>query len=111
MDRPNLSTGVVLAIADFPTQVVAIDDGECISSATLRLLTESRHWFTGSAELEIKEKLGYVAPEFDAQKRRTATALNLSGSYTLRDGNIIEISSERFRCPELLFKPYLRDPQ
>jgi actin len=121
----RLSTGVVLDIGDGLTQILAIDNNECISSATVRqnlggrdltiwqqrLLTENGNYFTSSAELEIvskiKEKLGYVAIDFDAEMARAANILNIYATYTLPDENVVQVASERFRCPELLFKPYL----
>jgi actin len=38
-------------------------------------------------------------------KAETTTDINVN--YTLDDGNEIGIANERFRCPELLFKPSL----
>jgi actin len=53
----------------------------------------------------VKEKLAYVALDFEAELQKAATTTDCNVSYTLPDGNEIVIANERFRCPELLFKP------
>ncbi|KAL3831641.1 hypothetical protein ACJMK2_023369 [Sinanodonta woodiana] len=54
---------------------------------------------------EIKEKLCYVAPDYDQEiKKSQEGSLNIK-SYQLPTGNVISIGEERFRCPEALFNP------
>jgi actin-related protein len=56
---------------------------------------------------DIKEKLVCVAVHFEGELQKSATLAECHVSYTLPDDNEIVIASERFGCPELLFKPRL----
>ena len=51
---------------------------------------------------EIVDKLCVVALDF-----RHALALPVNPKFKLPDGNVIELSNERFICPEALFNPSL----
>merc|ERR1711998_562093 len=53
----------------------------------------------------VKEKLSYVALDFDAEMKAASECSNKEKTYELPDGNIIALGNERFRCAEVLFQP------
>ena len=58
---------------------------------------------------DIKKKFAYVAKDFNAEmtKAGTSSGKEIEKHYELPDGKVITISSQRFRCAEVLFKPSL----
>jgi len=118
-------TGIVVYSDDGVSHTVPIYEGYSIRHAImkmllagrdlteylLRMLTERGWNFTTTAEQEvvreIKEKLCFVALDYEDAISKSLYSNEFDTIYPLLDGQVMIIGNERFRCPELLFKPSL----
>uniref|UniRef100_A0A8C4RF85 Uncharacterized LOC114648438 n=2 Tax=Erpetoichthys calabaricus TaxID=27687 RepID=A0A8C4RF85_ERPCA len=119
------TTGVVFDSGDGVSHSVPVYEGYSIPYATQRfnlagqditqnlkkLLQERGFSFRTTAEQEIvreiKEACCYVAQDYEAELEEDERSAGTEMYYTLPDGQIISINKERFRAPEILFKPEL----
>ena len=93
-----------------PNAIHRLDLGGCDLTHQLMNLLYERGYKSQIDEFllpNVKEKLCYVAMNYDEEIKTAAQSSALDRSYDLPDGQVITISNERFKCPEALFQPSL----
>ncbi|OAL33588.1 hypothetical protein AYO20_07095 [Fonsecaea nubica] len=123
----GLSSGVVVDSGDGVTHIVPVYESTVLNHLTRRLDVAGRdvtrnlialllrrgYALNRTADFEtvrqIKEKLCYVSYDLTLDQRLSEETTVLVESYTLPDGRVIRVGSERFEAPECLFQPHLVD--
>ncbi|XP_043576966.1 actin-like [Chiloscyllium plagiosum] len=120
-------TGTVIDSGSTVTHVVPIIEGDALENITqsvhlggedlteymMRSLAENNSWsFTSKAGLDIirniKEKFCYVASDFEAELENFKNnPEEIKEEYMLPDGQNMIITSQKFICPEVIYKPFL----
>ena len=120
------TTGVVLRVGEGSLSITPLYNGEYIRSGMnrfqfagcdlsewmARILMEKGLDFTKPSDKEIArdiiEKTCYVALDYQAEMEKALYSTEMMGKeYCLPNGGCISLKEERFRCPELLFEPYM----
>lgn len=119
------TTGIVFDSGYGVSHAVPVYEGYSLPRAIIRLELAGSHVtkylerllkgrgdpYTTTSEFEtarnIKEKLCYVAADFEHELSIADSNTTISQSYELPDGRCVEVGSERFRATECLFKPSL----
>jgi len=125
----GLLTGVVVDSGDGVTHIVPVWEGICPPTLIKRLNVAGRHMtrylikllqlrgyaFNRTADFEtvrlIKEKYCYVGYDLAIEKKLALETTTLVSKYTLPDGRVIKLGSERFEAAEVLFNPGLIDDE
>ncbi|KAM0835349.1 hypothetical protein ACQ4PT_062990 [Festuca glaucescens] len=123
----GLLTGLVIDSGDGVTHVVPVVDGYSYPHLTKRMNVAGRHITSYLVDLlsrrgyamnksadfetvrEIKEKLCYISYDYKREYQLGLETTILVKSYTLPDGRVIKVGTERFQAPEALFTPELID--
>lgn len=119
------NTAICVDIGDGVTTIMPVQNGYTMRSTVrrmhhsgrdltrylVRLLHNRGYYFNRSSDFEavrdLKEKLCYVALDYELELHRSMQSLEIEKNYELPDGQIITLGSERFTCPEALFRPSL----
>ena len=86
--------------------------GRVLTDWMQKLLLGTGESFTSSAEMEIvrdiKEKLSYVAQNYEQENQQAQNSSENDKQYTMPDKRVITVPAHvRMSCPELLFQPAL----
>jgi actin-related protein len=87
--------------------------GRDVTRQLIALLLRRGYALNRTADFEtvrqMKERLCYVSYDLALDQRLSEETTVLVESYTLPDGRVIRVGSERFEAPECLFQPHLVD--
>lgn len=119
------TTGVVVDSGDGVSHIMAVYEGYLQEKLTRRLNVAGRHVTRQLITLlqqrgyalnstvdfevvrEMKEKLCYIASNFEKEIKLADETCVLVESYTLPDGRQVKVNGERFEATEILFSPLL----
>jgi actin-related protein 2 len=87
--------------------------GRHITAYLVDLLSRRGYAMNKTADFEtvreIKEKLCYISYDYKRESQLGLETTILVKNYTLPDGRVIKVGTERFQAPEALFTPELID--
>jgi centractin len=115
------TTGCVLDSGDGVTHVIPVYEGFALPHAIQRmdiagrhvtnhlqlLLRRSGHKFQTSSEMEVVRQIKETCCVVAFNPTEQESQVQAKYPYTLHDGTVLDVGSEAFRAPEILFKPYL----
>jgi actin beta/gamma 1 len=121
------TTGMVCDSGDGVTHTVPVFEGFSIPHAVFKNFVAGRAITRHMVELlgadgisetggksawqqivgKIKEKVCFVSQDLEADKKKAAESTELSESYELPDGQVVQVNTPRFMAPEAMFKPDL----
>lgn len=119
------TTGVVVECGQGSCRAVPVYEGFVLPQAVavlelggldltdhlMRLMSERGYHMSTRAERDImndaKEKLCFLALDLEAEMEAAKETSLHQRHYELPDGDVIDVGSGAFRCPELLFQPAL----
>ena len=85
--------------------------GQDLTAYLMKILSERGYLLATADDRDlarhIKEEICYVAQDFDEEMAKAAKWNRSKKSFTLPDGTSTTIGEERFKCPEVLFRPSL----
>ncbi|KAJ0972537.1 hypothetical protein J5N97_020496 [Dioscorea zingiberensis] len=123
----GLLTGLVIDSGDGVTHVVPVVEGYSFPHLTKRMNVAGRHITSYLLDLlsrrgyamnrtadfetvrDIKEKLCYISYDYKREYQLGLETTILVKNYTLPDGRVIKVGTERFQAPEALFTPMLKE--
>lgn len=87
--------------------------GRDVTRYLIKLLLMRGYAFERTADFEtvrgIKEKLCFMSYDLELDKKLADETTVLVENYTLPDGRVIKVGSERYEAPECMFQPHLVD--
>ncbi|KAJ5066287.1 actin-related protein 2-a-related [Anaeramoeba ignava] len=120
----GLMTGIVVDSGDGVTHIIPVYEGFALPHSIKRidiagrditkyliklLLLRGYELLILILLLKLKEKFCYVCCDLELEKRLALETTCLIKPFTLPDGRVIKIGSERFEAPEILFQPGIID--
>ncbi|KAM3267590.1 hypothetical protein P3S67_032219 [Capsicum chacoense] len=116
------TTGIVVDSGDDVTHAVPVYEGHVLPHAISQLVLGGRdltdhlirdlkcvlNWYDRDMICDMKETIAYIALDFkhEIDKAKTCSK-SVEKGFELPDGQVINIGTQRFRCPEVLFQPSL----
>lgn len=120
------TTGLVIDSGEGVTHIVPVNKSFILQHAIsrmniagrdvnrkLRELLKTRGFYlnsSGGREIvrDIKERLCYLAMDFEDEKRKAKEIpKSIEKEYVMPDGQMVKLTDERFRAPEILYRPLM----